>query len=1031
MFGFIDVAIHNSRTVLLAIGFILVAGTIAFIEMPKEADPDVAIPIIYVSMSHEGISPEDGERLLVRPMEKELRAIEGVKEMTAVAGESYASVTLEFDAGFNSNKALQDVLQKVNIAKAKLPSETEEPVVNEVNVALFPIMVVTLAGDVPERTLLKMAQQMKDAIETIPEVLEVTISGKREEVVEIILDPLHIESYQLNYNEIFGLFQRNNQLVAAGALDTGQGRFNIKVPGVFESTTEILKLPVKVMGEQVITLGDIAQVRRTFKDVTTFARVNGKPALALEIKKRVGTNIINTIGQTRAIVAAVQEQWGNTNVNIGFIQDKSRDIKNMLVDLNNNVLSAIVLVTIIIVATMSIYNAMLVTLATPISFLGGILIMSYMGYTMNIVVLFSLILVSGMLVDAAIIVTEFADRRMAEGMNRVQAYSLAAKRMFGPVVGATLVTMIVFFPLLTWPGIVGEFMKYLPITVIITLAASLLVALIFTPTLGALFGRAPAKSMIEDDDNIPLAQLTGITGAYVKLLAKLIRHPLKVLFLALLVMFGVYWLYGEYGKGVEFFPDIEPEQAVVYVRTRGDLSVIERDKLVKQVEAEVLQMREFSSVYTSSGIVSSSNGASIPPDTIGIIQLELVDWQKRRKAKEIFAEIRSRTQKIAGVIIEVQKPDAGPSQGKPVKVEIGSVDSALLLSATAKFVSLMQETTGLIDIEDNRPLPGIDWKIKVDREQASRFGADIATVGSSVQLVTNGIKLGEYRTPDADEEMDIRARFPEEYRHLEQLDLLRIQTDNGLVPTSLFVTRRAEQQTGTILRSNEKRVFTVQANVQEGVLVDDMVTALKAKLKEQPFDQRISITFKGEDKEQREASEFLQRAFLVSIFLVTIVLVAQFNSFYQTLLILSAVIFSTVGVLLGLLLTSQPFGIVMNGISLIALVGVVVSNNIVLIDTYNLLRTEGKDKYEAVLRTCAQRLRPVFLTVITTVLGLVPMAIGMNIDLINREISMGAPSTQWWTQLSTAIAGGLSFATLLTLILTPCLLMLGKDGRIK
>jgi len=1022
MHELIDRAIHNSRVVLLTLLFIFFMGTSAYQNMPKEAEPDIAIPIIYVSMAHEGISPEDAERLLVRPMEKELRTIENVKEMTAMASEGHASVILEFHAGFNSDQALRDVLQKVNVAKAKLPQDTEEPSVNEINFSMFPILVVTLAGEVPERTLLSLARHLKDAIESIPEVLKVEIAGNREEVVEIIIDPLHVESYGLNYQEVVQFFWRNNQLVAAGALDTGQGRFNVKVPGVFETLEDMLNLPIKVSGERVVTLQDVAQIRRTFKDPTSYARVNGKPALALEISKRAGTNIISTIEQTRAVIEKLQaaQQWPAT-MQVNFIQDRSKDIKTMFNELQNSVLMAIILVTIVIVAALGLNSALLVALSIPGSFLLGILLLAQWGITLNIVVLFSLILASGMLVDGAIIVTEFADRKMLEGLSRLEAYSLASKRMFWPVLGSIVTMISVFLPLLFWPGIVGEFMKYLPITVITTLAASLLMAFIFTPTLGALFGK-PSPIDIADHETAPLQAIRGLTGIYIRFLDKILYYPKIVLLLAIFLLIIIFMTYGKYGQGVEFFPAVEPEQINVYVRTRGDFSIRERDQIVRQVEARLLGMPEFTSVYVNSGIVSARTA---PEDTIGVVAIEFVNWQHRRPAREIIQEIRERTKDLAGIIVEVIKLEGGPGEGKPIKLEVSARDPTLLSPTVAQLVAGLKKIKGLVDIEDDRPLPGIDWKILVDRDQASRFGADLAAVGNAVQLVTNGIKVGEYRPDDADKELDIRIRFPLAYRSLDQLDSLRIQTSNGLVPISLFVKRIAQPRVGTLKRSEEHRILTVQAGVGEGVLVDDKLREIRKWLQNTPLDPQVTITFKGEEQDQREAQEFLSRAFLNALFIMAIVMVAQFNSFYQTLVILSAVVLSTMGVLFGLLVTQQPFGIVMNGLGIISLAGIIVNNNIVLVDTFNILREDGMNIREAILRTCAQRLRPVLLTKITAILGLLPMVLAMNIDLLTREITFGAPSTQWWTQLSTSVVGGLTFATALTLGVTPCLLMWG------
>ncbi|MCW8840202.1 MAG: efflux RND transporter permease subunit [Gammaproteobacteria bacterium] len=1029
MSSLINIFFDRSRTVLSLLALILISGTIAYVTIPKEAEPDVAIPIIYVSMHHEGISPEDAERLLVRPMEKELQTIEGVKEMQSSAEESHASVLLEFDAGFDSDKALQDVREKVDMAKTELPADTDEPSVNEVNVALFPVLVVTLAGEVPERTLLSLARGLKDKIEGLRAVLEADIAGDREEVVEIVVEPRVLDSYGISYEELTNFVWRNNKLVAAGALDTGQGRFALKVPGLLEGAEDVLSLPVKVVGDRVVTFADVATVRRTFKDPTSFARVGGRPAISLEISKRVGENIIETIDQVRAIVEEERATWPE-GVTVSYSQDKSKYVKTMLSDLQNNVISAVLLVMVVIVAALGLRTAGLVGLAIPGSFLTGILIIYIMGLTINIVVLFSLIMAVGMLIDGAIVVTELADRKMAEGLSRREAYAFAAQRMAWPIIASTATTLAAFMPLLFWPGVVGEFMKFLPITLLATLTASLAMALIFVPTLGQLVGRVSplgedSLRSLAASEKGELHEIRGLTGLYLRLLERLLAHPLKILMLAMLLLVVVYSAYAIYGKGVEFFPSVEPEQAIINVRARGNLSVYEQDAMVRRVEKRVLQMPEIESVYSRSGI--DLRGQELPADTVGVIQMEFVNWQQRRPASAILAEIRERTADIAGIIIELRKQEGGPPVGKPVQLQLGSRYPQLLAPAVVKVRELLDEVGGFVDVVDDRPLPGIEWQLSVDRTQAARFGADITVVGNAVQMVTNGIKVSDYRPDDADDEVDIIVRLPEEARKLDQLERLRVQTNYGLVPISNFVSRAPAPKLGTIKRVDGQRVMTVKADVEEGLLPANKVSEIQQWLDENvQLDPRLTLTFKGEDEEQRESRTFLSKAFGMALFIMAIILVTQFNSFYQAFLILTAVIFSTVGVMLGLLTTGQPFGIVMSGVGVIALAGIVVNNNIVLIDTYNILRKGGMEATEAVLRTAAQRLRPVLLTTLTTILGLMPMVLMLNIDLVNRELSSGAPSTQWWVQLSTGIAGGLTFATLLTLVLTPCLLMLGE-----
>lgn len=1027
MKSIIDAAVSRSRPVLLILALVLISGSVSYMTIPKEADPDVAIPIIYVVIPHEGISAEDAERLLVRPMEKELRNVEGLKELRASAREGQATVTLEFEAGFDSDQALNDVREKVDIAEAELPDDSDEPTVNEVNVALFPVILVTLSGHIDERTLVRHARELRDKLEGLAGILEVDIAGDREDLMEVIIDPVRLQGFNQAPETLLQFIARNNKLVAAGAMDTGHGRFSVKVPGLFENVDDVLNLPIKTSGDKVVTFDDVAIAHRTFKDANGFARVNGKPAVALEVTKRIGTNIIDTIEEVRTLVAEEQKNWPE-GLQVTFSQDKSQQIRDMLTDLQNNVLAAVLLVMIVVIAALGVRTAALVGVSIPGSFLAGILVLAFAGLTINIVVLFALIMAVGMLVDGTIVVVELADRKMAEGLARDKAYAAAAKRMAWPITAATATTLAAFMPLLFWPGIVGEFMKFLPITLIATLTASLFMALIFVPTLGAIVGRR-APDGAHNAANLAAAEagdldsITGLTGVYVRVLRLAVTHPVKLVLVAVVILTGAYASYGAFGKGVEFFPDVEPENAVLHVRARGDLSVQESDALVREVESRLLDMDEFATVYARTG---TTFRAKVTEDTVGLIQLEFVDWKQRRPAREILDEVHERTADLAGIIVEARKEEAGPPVGKPIQLHLSSRFPELLPEAIATVRRGLDELGGFIDITDSRPTPGIEWQVKVDRAEASRYGADITAVGNAVKLVTNGIKVGEYRPDDTDDEVEIRVRFPYNDRSIDEMDRLRVPTESGAVPIGNFVDRIAVPRVGTINRSDGRRVLTVEADVPEGVLPDDKVTEIKHWLSTARINPRVDIEFKGEDEEQRKAEAFLVKAFGIALFIMAIILVTQFNSFYQALLILSAVVLSTVGVLIGLLVTGQPFGIVMSGVGVIALAGIVVNNNIVLIDTYNILRGRGMDVIEAVMRTGAQRLRPVMLTTITTILGLMPMVLGVNIDLIHGNIAVGGPSTQWWTQLATAVAGGLAFATLLTLVLTPSLLVLGE-----
>ncbi len=1032
MTALIDAFASRPRPVITFMLLLLIAGAISYAEIPKEAEPDITIPMMYVNIIHEGISPEDAERMLIRPMETELRTLDGLKEMRATASEGSGVIILEFDAGFDPDQALTDVRAKDDLPRPELPADSEEPFVQEINISEFPILVVMLHGDLPERTLVTIARDLRDKLEGLPGVLDAAVGGDREELLEIIVDPVALESYGLSYAEILNFVNRNNRLVAAGAMDTGQGRFSIKVPGIIEDVDDLMNMPVKTDGQNIVTFQDVATLRRTYKDPDNYARLDGNAAIALEISKRSGANIIQVVDEVTALVEAQKVAWPS-NLDVTITQDNSKQVRTMLTDLANNVAISVLLVMIVTLALLGVRSATLVAISVPGSFLSGVLLIHMMGYSMNIVVLFGLIMSVGMLVDGAIVVVELAERNMENGYTPKLAYVQAAKRMAWPVTSSIVTHLAAFLPLLFWPGLIGEFMKFLPITLIVTLSASLVMALFFVPTFGAMLKHAPVAGvqtltvatetdmLVEARDNFTAAK--GFTRWYLEMLHKAISRPFTVLGYAIAFQVGVMVMFDLVGKGVEFFPEIEPEVGQLNIHARGDLSVLERDSLVREVEQRILDMPEYESVYAKSGIRMGTDTAE---DIIGRIQLQFVEWTERRPASEIMEDVRQRTADLAGIVVEPEVQESGITSGKPIQLEVSAADTAMLSKAVEDIRAGMAQLGGFIDITDNRPLPGIDWRIEVDREEAARYGTDISSIGSAIQLVTNGIMLGDYRPDNVDDEVDIRVRFPESMRNLNQLDRLTVNTLQGSVPVSNFVSRVPANRVGSLERTDGVRVMKIAADVVDEDASDTKVTELQAWVANGGVDPGVTVNFRGEQEDQAESEAFLQNAFGMAVFLIAILLIFQFKSFYQTLLILTAVAFSTVGVFLSLLITGQPFGVVMCGIGVISLAGIIVSNNIVLIDTFNRLRVKGITAAEAVLLTCAQRLRPVFLTSITAVLGLLPMAFSLNFDLVNRKLEIGGPSTQWWSQLSIAIAGGLTFATVLTLVLTPCMLVMGE-----
>ncbi|WP_136618381.1 MULTISPECIES: efflux RND transporter permease subunit [Mesorhizobium] len=1015
----VKLAINNARLTISVLAFLLLAGWVAYQSTPKEAEPDVPIPMMYVSLIYQGISPEDSERLLLRPMESKLKSLKGLKEMRSAAFQGGGYVLVEFQPQTNLATALQDTRSKVQDGKADLPQAAEEPVVTEVNISEFPVLVVTLSGELPERVLTAAARELRDRIEEVPGVLEGSLQGSRDDLVEVVIDPMKLSSYGLQLDQLIGAVGASNSLVAAGNLEGSQGKYAVKVPSLIETPEDVANLPVVAGPNAVVHARDIATIRSTFADAETITRLNGKPAIAIEVKKRIGANLIDTLTKVRAVSDAFLKTMPE-GMNVTYTQDKSVFVNQLLGDLQNHVMIAVILVFVVILYALSGRASLLIGLAIPSSFLMGILLLAMMGYTINMIVLFSLILAVGMLVDDAIIVTEFAERRMSEGMPKAEAFALAAKRMAGPVIAATMTRIAAFSPLLFWPGIIGDFMKYMPITLIVTLSASMLYALVFAPTLGAIFAKAPQH---HEDDNRD--------GWYMAIVKQAVRFPITVVLLTVALLFGVGYAYSKYGAGVEFFPSVEPDYGLLYVHARGNLSLAEMDTATKIAENRLLGWPGVKSVYTLVG-KTQGGGQDVPEDVVGVIQYEFVDWRERKSANQILDELRGVMAGIPGVDVEVRVPEAGPPTGKPIQIRLSAIDPAGLDEKARAVAARIAKVPGVIDISDGLPPPGVDWALEVDRAKAAQYGISPTAVGTVVQLVTNGLKLSEYRPAGADKAVDIRLRLPEDRRTLSTLDELRVQTSQGSVPISNFVVRKAKPSVGILNRIDGARTVVVQANVAAGAQVAAVQQEVTQAVTDMKLDSGTRWKLAGSNEDSAEASAFLGKAFGAAIFLIFLVLLMQFNKFTSVLMVLSCVVMATIGVFLGLLLTGEAFGIVMSGIGVIALAGVVVNNNIVLIDTYDRLRQEGWDKMDAVLQTCRERARPVVLTAVSAILGVLPIAFGLGLEIFHHETTINAPSTQWWISLSSAIVFGLSFATLLTLVVTPSMLMIftrSKNSR--
>ena len=1029
----LDKILNSSKVLLTILFFSISYGIYSYNTLPREADPDISLPLIYVSVLHKGISPEDSERLIIKPLEKELKIIEGVKKMSSTSYLGGGNIILEFDAGFESERALGDTRLKVDQAKNKFPEETKEPNVTEINLSRFPVLAIAISGNIEKRYLLKIAKELKNKIEKIEEVLRVEVIGEDERQIEVIVDPRDVKAYGLTAKEVLFSLKNSNSLIPAGKLSGETGSFNVKVPSLLENLKDILSLPIKSTNDSVVTLGEVSKIRDSYKETIGIARNNGQNAIILEISKRSGKNIINTIEKIKEEVNQTKDILPQ-KVKIDYFQDESKAINTMLNDLQNNIILAVILVLIIIIYWMGWKSALLVSFAIPGSFLISMTFLSFIGITINIVVLFSLILSVGILIDGAIIVVEYANRRAAEGLSFQKVFFMSSKKMFTPVIASTLTTLAAFFPLVFWPGVAGEFMFYLPVTLLTILSSSLFMALIFIPVLGNIIGGDSPRAK-EERENLKLlesgdlSQISGIQKIYLNILEWCLQKPLKIVFVTIFLLISIQFVYFKFGKGIEFFPEIEPDYAEVVVHARGNLSINDKNIIMKEVEEIILTNPAIKNSYTKVGALKNRKEQGTD-DIIGSINIEFIEWKKRPKTNFIINNLEKTFMKIPGINVEILEKKDGPPNDKDVEIEVSNVSKEMLLNDSNFLIAYLQNIKWVKNLDTGINAPGIEWQLRIDRAKADKYGVDIKLIGDTIQMITQGLKFTDFMPEDSDEEVDIIVKFDKKYRTLNELDNIEVNGKNGPVALSLFVEREPKLKVGKINRTDSMNSVNIMFDVEEDLNINKKVSELTNWLKKNAEYISSSVKFRGQEEDQEEAKKFLLKAFFIAIFLILLILISTFESFFFCFIILTSVIMSTIGVMIGLILTNQAFGIVMSGIGVIALAGIVVNNNIVLLDTYKNLRKINNNIKEIILRTGAQRLRPILLTTLTTFFGLVPMAFGLNIDFLSLEININNPSSQWWLQLSNAIVFGIIFSFILTLIITPCLIFISENYKI-
>ncbi len=1026
----VDFALSKARTTLALALLVIIAGSVARSSLGVAADPNIQLPLVSVSVFLDGASPEDASRLIARPLETRLRSVPGIKELSSSARMSYARIVAEFEVGYDIDTALRDIKQAVEEVKFELPREAEDPQIREYSFAMFPVMNISLVGTASLRQKISIARELQDRLEAISEVLAADLEGVPQEVLEGVIDKSKMETYGITLNQLYSAIANNNLIIPGGSQDTGSGKFNIEVPGIFETAEDVYNIPIKVTKDAVVTLSDIGEIKRTFKDYSSFAKINGEDAVTLEIRIRVGANAIDAKNK----ILKVKNEFEQTlpqNLSIVRTNDETVWAEVMISELEGNIITAIFLVMVLVIASMGVRVGLLVGLSIPFCFLLTFIILKVVEVEFNFLVMMGLLLGLGMLIDGSIVVTEYADRKISEGLNRLEAYRLASKRMFYPILSSTATTIAAFIPLIFWPGFTGQFMRFLPVTVFIVLSASLVYAMIVTPVVGSIFGQRRSTLVSGENEQTGEIVFDKISTFYGKWLKKFVTNPGETLIaVVMLLWFLGYGMYGNFGKGTIYFADVDPVAAEINVRARGNFSAIESKEIMERVESKILKIDGIENLYLTTGSQWFNAGG----DTMARGFLEVTDSPKRSvTGYEIIQQVKTAVSSMPGIIVEITPEEGGPSFSSPIELGIFGNNEAQVAKATERIETYMQnDVVGLANIRSTLPHPLIEWKVEVDKQKAAQLGVSIVDIGALVQMLTNGFKVGEYRPDDSKDEIEIRARFESELRSLSGIKDLKVNSINGLIPISTFIKMVPAQNRQSVVRRNGKFFHEIGvATESNDYLVSDKVAEIGAWIETQDFGEGITTKFRGMQEETEEVTQFLILAAITALSLMLVLLVTQFNSFYQSFLVLSAVFMSIVGVLIGLLIMGKPFSTTMTGIAVVALSGIVVNNNIVLIDTFNRLTGEFPDlsKENVIMKACKQRLRPILLTTATTIFGLLPLAIGVSVDVLGREIIVGSRVVDWWQLLASSIVFGLAFSTILTLIFTPAALIL--PSRVK
>ncbi|MCC6490451.1 MAG: efflux RND transporter permease subunit [Candidatus Hydrogenedentes bacterium] len=1013
-----DHAVDKSTTVIVLLVVITVAGLFSYVVLPRESNPEVIVPFINVTVTYEGVTPGDMESLVTLPIERKLTGLSGVKEITSTSVEGASNIVIEFQANTVIEDALQKVRDKVDLAKQDLPEDADDPIISEINLGEIPIMLLSLTGNVSLPGLNEIAEDLEDRIEAIPGVLDVQIIGGVEREIQIEVDPERVAEYGISLADLIEITRLENVNTPGGAMDLGEAKFLMRTPGEFRTPDELTGLVVKVGPEGAVYLRDVATVKDGFKDVDSISRVDGKPAVTLTVSKRTGENIIEIAERVNDELGKAQRDMPG-GIEVAVTWDESTFVRDMVAELENSILSGLILVVAVILVFLGFGNALFVALAIPVSMFITFFVLHLSGVTLNMVVLFSLILALGMLVDNGIVVVENIHRHMQLGMDRVTASKKGVDEVAWPIIGSTLTTVAAFVPMFFWPGIWGEFMVYLPMTVTLTLCASLFVGLIVNPALAGRYMNT--RHRLGRDGKVKRHRFM---HAYSALLRACIRWRAVTMTLAITMLVAISAEFLSTAE-VEFTPTIEPPQADIDIECPEGTNLATSDAYVREVEALLQPYRDnIEHIIANVGSQGPSLYGERRANTTHLSRITL-DFPKLEECtvlpSTIVEDLRRDVAGITGAEVRMEKMSMGPPTGPPINIEIRGDDFDALARLAKEIREHIKNVPGLVDLRDDYSKGKPEVRVVVDRQEAWKTGMNTSLIGITVQAAVDGRKAGDYR--EGDEEYDVIVRFPQSFRedlsNIESMNLINLA--GQAIPLSSVAQIEQGAGLGIIKRIDRMRTVTVSADVEAGKRAPEVLELVRDAMDDFDLPAGYTVAYTGENEDTEETEAFLGRAIVATLLLIALVLVAQFNSIMQPLIIMTSVILSLAGVFWGLYLCNMPFGILMTGIGVISLAGVVVNNAIVLLDFINQLRARGMSMEDAVVEAGTTRFRPVMLTAVTTILGLVPMALGVSFDFREWHWTVGGESSQWWGSMAVAVIFGLGFATILTLIVVPTL----------